>query len=193
MKAHRDIPLSDGQSGTSTVELVIVIAFLLPILLGSMYLAKIIHAHVSLAQAAHAGARAGALQLRQPDPADPSPWGVDGDTGAITITDEPGVQAAMVAAARAAIDPDKYDLNSVEAEILCKCVKTTDAGVDTYSDFVTCDDAVITGCTRTSGFADAYKQIHARLQAELLLDFPFIPVENFILPSRSTMQAEQVH
>jgi len=118
--------------GASTVELVIVLAFLLPILIGSMFLAKIIHAHISLVDAAHAGARAGAIMLRD---SAIQQWEFDEVSDTVTILHAADVQAAMLAATQAAIDADKYILGMVQPEIVCRCVKTDADGEDEYSNF----------------------------------------------------------
>ena len=121
------ILLSNREGGTSTVELVIVLAFLLPILLGSMYLAKMIHAYISLVSAAHAGARAGAMMLRDSE----SPqWRYEKTNGLITILSPSAVDIYMHEATQAAMDPNKYELEPVQSQILCRCVKETDDGAN---------------------------------------------------------------
>lgn len=178
-----------GALGASTVELVIVVAFLLPILIGSMFLAKIIHAHISLVDAAHAGARAGAIMLRDPGI---QQWEFDEVSDTVTILHAADVQAAMLAATQAAIDADKYNLIAVQPEILCRCVKTNSDGEDEYSNYVACNSALIAGCNVAGGYTGAYRQIHARLQTQLTLDFPFILRSNYTLQASAIMQAAQV-
>lgn len=98
MKPNRTAKLPAMALGASAVELVIVLVFLLPILIGSMFLAKIIHAHISLVDAAHAGARAGALMLRDPKI---QRWGFDEVTHTVAIDgdDAKAVQDTMLSAA----------------------------------------------------------------------------------------------
>ena len=183
------ILLPKKELGSSTVELVIVLAFLLPILLGSMYLAKMVHAYISLVSAAHAGARAGALILRDSE----SPqWHYDEDDSTITILHEADVENDMLEATQAAMDPDKYELVLVQPQIVCRCVKKTVAGVDVYGEFVACDNAAIAGCDVNASYPRTYRQIHARLNAQLTLALPFLPRETITLRASSTMQSAEV-
>ncbi len=185
-----NVPKKEG--GASTVELVIVLAFLLPILLGSMYLAKMIHAYISLVSAAHAGARAGAMMLRN----SPSPqWQYDKDKGTITILNQADVESYMLEAAQAAMDPNKYELfsdkdefDSVPSEIVCRCVIEDDEPNE-YGEFLACNEAV---CSVDPNSPRTYLQIHARLNAQLTLKLPFLPRESITLRSSSTMQAAEI-
>lgn len=167
--------------GSATVELLIVLPFLLLIFLGGMDLARVIRTHIDLTSAVRLGVAAGNRLLQQDEPV--PGWRIE-DNKSITILLP--VADDMELAAEHDLG---FNITPDEKSVLCRCVTLDeDSGIDVSGDMVECDDAEIMNCLGS-------RQIHLRLQVSL----PFNTVFDWSwmtgttnVSAMATMQGDQI-
>lgn len=190
--------------GSATVELIIVMPFLLFILLGGLDMGRVVMAKVALTSAVHVGVAQGArvIQLKVPDAtwSDAPAWAFDEGTGTIvfdidTISE---IITSMENAAKADIagigkEYEKalnFDNNT---EVFCRCLTTDSDGTVEYGDPVTCVDDEIVECEKGTGL-NAARQIFVSMQPKLsvrtVFNWPFIP-RQIVLSASAVMQGDE--
>ena len=188
------------RSGSATVELIIVMPFLLLIVLGGLDLGRVIVAKVALAGAVHVGVAEGArvIQLKEPETAWPGApvWAYDAGTQTIAFDNKNDIITAMETAVTADVG-DKYKsaLNfDGKTEVVCRCLKTNTAGLDSYSNPVACNHNDIKTCVTGTGVSNAVRQIYVGMQPKLtvptIFAWPFMP-RQIVLTIPATMQGDE--
>ncbi len=200
MKVVNHLILNKPTRGSATVELLIVLPLLLLITLASMDLARVVHAHLSLASAVHAGVLAGARLLQQKNPVAVQQWGYDPTNKIITLVDSAKVALTMQHATQDNIGA--YTLNSADFllnAVQCRCMKKTSAGTVSYDpasgSLVACNATEIQNCNANATYSATYRQIHVVMRVRLPVATEFAwpwlasPV---VLEEFATLQADEL-
>lgn len=168
------------QHAAATVELLIVMPFLLLIFLGSMDLARVIRTYIELNSAVRIGVTAGTRLLQQKEPT--PGWRIEGDN---SITILLPVADSMELAAENDLG---INITPDEKSVLCRCVTRNVAGIDVSGEIVECDDDEIKGCL-------GFRQIHLRFQASLpfntVFDWSWITGTS-IVSAVATMEGDEI-
>lgn len=199
MKMVNHRPLSKPARGSATVELLIVLPLLLLMTLASMDLARVVHAHLSLASAVHAGVLAGARLLQQKNPVLAQQWSKDSD-GSIIFVDSAKVVLTMQRATQDnigtyALNSGDFLLNAVQ----CRCLKKTSAGTVSYDpadgSLVACDATQIRNCDANVTYPATYRQIHVAMRVRLPvateIAWPWL-ASPVVLEEFATLQADEL-
>lgn len=170
-------PLHQGrmrQRGAATIELIVVLPFLLLLLVGSTDYARIMHAAVSLDSAVRVGVTTGVYTLNQPDG-----FTKDAD-GNITVSED--VFDAMRDAAVAEAQP--HSIPAPEVAASCRCPEYDPSGPDS-SDLRLCTDELIQVCKDP----EIHLTMTASAQVDLTLQGRALPVGPVTIERTAIMAA----
>ncbi len=192
--------ISDLGRGAATVELLIILPPLLLMTLAAMDLARVVHAHLSLASAVHAGVLAGARLLQQKNPAASQQWSYDPTNKIITLVDSAKVALTMQHAtqdniAAYTLNSGNFPLNAVQ----CRCKKKTSAGTVSYDpadgSLVACNATEIRNCNADATYPTAFRQIHVVMRVSLPvateISWPWL-ASPVVLEEFATLQADEL-
>lgn len=185
--------------GSATLQLILVMPFLLLILLGGLDLGRVVLAKIALASAVHVGVLEGArvIQLKDAD----AVWQFDPESKTIVFDKKSDIIEAMekIAKADICVKKGKEKCDEIlsfdnQTKVMCRCLKTTAAGIVDYSELVACDDSIIQSCVPTSGYANAARQIQVamepKMSVETIFYWPFVN-KQIVLSTSANMRGDE--